>query len=124
GLSLILVESGEKRAFDVRAPGLYLSAPAFSPDGKNLAFACGSGFLSADVCAAPLSDGKVRTLTSLRANIGTEAWTADGQRVVFSSNHQGIPSLWEVPVSGGPAQPLPFSSDDASGASVSRRGYR
>jgi eukaryotic-like serine/threonine-protein kinase len=124
GIFFISVETGERRTVDIRSRGRFLEAPEFSPDGKYLAFTCGSGYLSHDVCVVSASGGAAHAITSLRANIFGLAWSADGKDIIFSSNHQGLPVLWKVSASGGEPQPLPFASEDAWGVSASRRGGR
>jgi WD40-like Beta Propeller Repeat len=48
-ISYISIETGERRESKIELPGQYVSSPAFSPDGNQLAFLSGSGFLSNDV---------------------------------------------------------------------------
>jgi len=124
GIFFISLETGEAQAVDIRSPGRFIESPKFSPDGKYLAFTCGSGYLSHDVCVASVSGGAARAITSVRANIFGLAWSADGKDIIFSSNHQGLPVLWKVSASGGEPQPLPFASEDAWGVTASRRGGR
>jgi hypothetical protein len=109
----IHVESGERRESKIEVPGPYVLAPAFSPDGKYLAFISGPGFLSNDVYVAPVSGGKSRALTSFHAIMNGLAWTADGRQLVFDSNHQGSPTLWRVPLPGGNPEPLSAAADYA-----------
>jgi Tol biopolymer transport system component len=109
----IHVESGERRESKIEVPGPYVLAPAFCPDGKYLAFISGPGFLSNDVYVAPVSGGKSRALTSFHAIMNGLAWTADGRQLVFDSNHQGLPTLWRVPLPGGNPEPLSVALDYA-----------
>src|SRR5579864_6747320 len=53
GMFFVSLETGEARAIDIRSPGRFVDSPEFSPDGKYLAFTCGSGYLSHDVCVVP-----------------------------------------------------------------------
>jgi len=124
GIFLISLETSERQAVNIRAPDRFLESPKFSPDGKYLAFTCGSGYLSNDVCVVSASGGTARAITSLRANIFGLAWSADVKDILFSSNHQGLPVLWKVSANGGDPEQLPFASEDAWGVSASRRGGR
>ena len=78
----ISLESGERRESKIEMPGPFAEAPAFSPDGKDLAFISGPGFLSEDVYIAPVAGGKPRPVTSLRSQMSGVTWTPDGRGVL------------------------------------------
>jgi len=124
GLFFVSVESGEMRDSGIELPAPYIVGPAFSPDGKYLAFVSGSGFLSNDIYVAPASGGKARPLTSLHAHIRAPAWTSNGKELVFSSNHQGLDTLWRVALTAGDPEPLSIAADDARQVTISARGNR
>jgi serine/threonine protein kinase len=124
GIFFVSVESGEMRDSGIESPAPYIVGPAFSPDGKYLAFVGGSGFLSNDIYVAPVSGGKPRLLTSLHADISGPAWMSNGRELVFSSNHQGLDTLWRVALTGGDPEPLSIAADDAFKATISPRGNR
>jgi serine/threonine protein kinase/WD40 repeat protein len=124
GIFFVSVESGEMRDSGIELPAPYIVGPAFSPDGKYLAFVSGSGFLSNDIYAVPVSGGKSRPLTSLHAHIRGPAWMSNGQELVFSSNHQGLDTLWRVALTGGDPEPLSIAADDARQVTISARGNR
>jgi len=123
GIFLISVDSGQRRALDIRASGHYVSKPVFSPDGKYIAFSCGSGFLSAEVCITPASGGTATVLTSQHTEISGMAWTADSRRIVFSTG-QTLSGLSEVSIEDGAVQPVPFNSQNGTEVSISRQGNR
>jgi hypothetical protein len=124
GIFFVSIESGERRDSGIESPDPYIVRPAFSPDGKYLAFVSGSGFLSNDIYVAPISGGKPRPVTSLHADINGPAWMSNGQELVFSSNHQGLKTLWRVALSGGDPEPLSIAADDARYVTISARGNR
>jgi Tol biopolymer transport system component/predicted Ser/Thr protein kinase len=124
GIFFVSVESGERRDSGIESPAPYIVGPAFSPDGKSLAFVSGSGFLSNDIYVAPASGGKPRPVTSLHADIKGPAWMTNGKELVFSSNHQGLKTLWRVALSGGDPEPLSIAADDARHVTISSRGNR
>ena len=124
GIFFISVDSGEKRALNVRmGTWHFVSRPVFSPDGKNIAFACGSGYLSAEVCVAPVSGGNARVLPAQQAGISGMAWTANSRRIVFSTGGT-LSGLFEVSTEGGAVKPVPFNSENATEVSISPHGNR
>jgi len=98
--------------------------PAFSPDGKQLAFSEGGGQGSIFVVGA--TGESVRRLTDFGAN---PAWSPDGKRIVFSSEEVGsvysrgdLSTLWTVDASGG--QPAKLDNGDAIQPAWSPSGQR
>ena len=124
GIFFVSVESGERRDSGIESPAPYIVGPSFSPDGKYMAFVSGSGFLSNDIYVVPVSGGKSRPLTSLHAHIRGPAWMSNGQELVFSSNHQGLDTLWRVALTGGDPEPLAIAADDVRQVTISARGNR
>jgi Tol biopolymer transport system component/DNA-binding winged helix-turn-helix (wHTH) protein len=126
----VSVESGRKRT---------LASPpketngfgglAVSPDGKTLAFTRTRGLFERDIYAVPLSGdleprGTPRQLTFDNAEIDGLAWTADGRRLVFSSNRGGRRDLWVMPASsvGEPVR-LTAAGDDPRDLAIAREGH-
>lgn len=118
------VDTGERTELNIQLPAPFVSTPAFSPDGKSLAFVSGSGYFSSDIYTVPVEGGKPRPLTSVHAFLLGLAWTPDSQQIVFSSNHAGLSSLWKVRVSGGDPEPVSIGSDYATFPSLSLTGNR
>ncbi|MBF0500055.1 MAG: PDZ domain-containing protein [Candidatus Riflebacteria bacterium] len=85
------------------------SAPAFSPDGKLIAYA-GSDEGCIEVYVMPADGGESRRLTWLGCSTTVCGWTSDG-RIVFSSNTgQPFPhlmNLYAISPDGGSPDPLP-----------------
>ncbi len=98
--------------------------PAFSPDGKLIAFGQSGGQGGLFVVGA--TGESVRRLTDFGSN---PAWSPDGQRIVFSTEEVGsaysrgdLSTLWTVDVSGG--QPVKLEADDAIQPAWSPSGSR
>jgi tricorn protease len=116
------------------------SAPAFSPDGKWLAFT-GHYDGNRDVYVMPVAGGEPRRLTWHPGNDAVLGWTPDGEQILFASARQhphGNVEVFTVPFAGGDPQVIPigranyFDIDPESGRyaftrtgrSVTRKRYR
>jgi Tol biopolymer transport system component/DNA-binding winged helix-turn-helix (wHTH) protein len=98
--------------------------PAFSPDGKQLAFIRMNSDLG-DIFSMPASGGAPRRLTFDHASIPTSpAWTRDGRSIVFSSTRNSVPTLWRIPVSGGSPTQVPQVGVFTTYPSISPIGHR
>src|SRR5262245_3773529 len=99
---LLTVETGEKRPLTSPPAGVVGDeSPAFSPDGKILAFARMISVGWKDIYLVPVTGGEPRRLTfDDELTIGL-SWTPDGREIVFSSRHSEGIHLWRVPITGG-----------------------
>jgi Tol biopolymer transport system component/DNA-binding winged helix-turn-helix (wHTH) protein len=98
--------------------------PAFSPDGKQLAFIRMNSDLG-DIFIMPANGGAPRRLTFDHASMPTPpAWTRDGRSIVFSSTRSSVPTLWRVPVSGGSPVQVPQVGVVTTRPSISPKGHR
>jgi len=103
GIYLIPVEGGEPRPVTFPKPPAYDGSPAFSPDGRALAYAtCETDQWdpACDVWALPLGSearprGEARRLTRERLWIVGLTWTRDGRSIVWGSGVEGD-GLWRV----------------------------
>ena len=137
-LSLLSVETGEKRRL-TSPPKEFFSDfdPAFSSDGRSLAFSRSIDPRSpglSDLYLLALSDGlkpvgKPRQITFGSRGAEEPAWTADGREIVYSAGSMVGRGLWRVSVFGhaaGRAEPqrLPSVGNDAFEPTISRSGHR
>ncbi|MGI8958954.1 MAG: hypothetical protein ACR2IV_04160 [Bryobacteraceae bacterium] len=123
-LYVVSVETGEKRKITSVDTDLYGDAvPAFSPDGRSLAFVRLKDYSNGDVYLMPLAGGQPRQLTHDGAGVFGLSWTADGKELVFSSDRAGDARLWRVAPSGGTPQPLLGIGGPDVARGVSVRGH-
>ncbi|MDW8356194.1 MAG: winged helix-turn-helix domain-containing protein [Bryobacterales bacterium] len=96
--------------------------PAWSPDGRLLAFARATSYTSADLHVLQLSTGRLWRVTFDAQTLDGLAWLPDSSTVVFSSRRSGGASgLWSVPASGGPVRQIVAAAIDAVGPTVAAR---
>jgi len=120
----ISVESLETRKLSEPPADSQDWGPAFSPDGKQLAFIRMNSDLG-DIFLMPASGGEPRRLTFDHARFPTPpVWTRDGRSIVFSSTRSGVPTLWRIPVSGGSPTQVPEVGVVTIHPTVSPRGHR
>lgn len=94
------------------APGYFdtSSYPAWSPDGKYIAYWQGGdpkliAYASNKLAIIPAAGGQAKILTpNLDRNIGNVSWSSDSKSVVFSVEDDRTEYLARVSVDGGPVQ--------------------
>lgn len=70
------------------------SSPAWSPDGKRLAFVLGDRRGNSDVMVLDMETGRVRRLTD-NSGISTEpCWNPSGTQIAFTSDREGGPQVF------------------------------
>ena len=123
GISLVSTESGEKQVL-TSVPARYHgdADPAFSPDGKTLAFIRAIRPGQRDIYLVPAAGGDPKRLTFDDRWIKGLAWTSDGREIIFSSNRGGRQRLWRLSVSGNAPEVLPASGERAILPTISRQG--
>ncbi|MFN0106542.1 MAG: winged helix-turn-helix domain-containing protein [Bryobacteraceae bacterium] len=86
--------------------------PAYSPDGRYLAFLRRDTRASMDIyLVAAAADGRAsgepRRLTVERLLMHGIAWSPDSKSIVYSATRQGTVALWRIPVNGGISEAVP-----------------
>jgi Tol biopolymer transport system component len=124
GLFIVSARTGEKRPLTRPAPGQRDTAPAFSPDGRFLAFVRVVGFGISEIYRLPLRRdfqpaGEPTALTASRRMSTSPTWISAGSEVLFSSGDVFTDRrLYRIRVSGlsnvGPIQHVPIETPDST----------
>ena len=108
------------------APTRYLNdmAPAFSPDGRWIAFFQPETGPNGDLWVIPAAGGEARRLTHDVKPGGTPVWAPDGRSILYSSARSGSSNLWRVSASGGAPEPVTTGAGVDSEPVISADGKR
>ncbi len=104
--------------------------PAFSPDGRTLAFVRVRAPFVGDLYLLSVSadlapEGEARRLTFAENIVNGPAWTPDGRQIIFSSGTFEDQSLWRIPAAGsGQPQRLASAGEKGFLPALSRDGRR
>jgi serine/threonine protein kinase len=97
---LISLATGEALRLTMPSGGLGDRDPSLSPDGKTVAFVRWNPPTGCGVYICDLLENSCRNPRRLTrdSEIYGLAWTPDGREIVFSTNRNGVQSLWRVAV--------------------------
>jgi Tol biopolymer transport system component/DNA-binding winged helix-turn-helix (wHTH) protein len=124
-LTLISVETGQKRPLTHAPPRTVDDQAAFSPDGTLIAFRRSQGDSSDEIYVIPAAGGPERKLTSRSNPVDGLAWSSDGKRIIFSSGRAtSLGSIWSLPLRGGPPTAVTTPLTHTSSPTVSPVGHR
>jgi Tol biopolymer transport system component len=115
--SVFLVSPGTRERRQLHAADLTSLGdcePAFSPDGRMLAFVRERRVNAHELWTIPSAGGTARKLISDESNIQGVAWMPGSREIVYSSDVGGFWNLWRVPAEGGKARPVPNTADGRS----------
>jgi len=98
GISVMNADGSDVRSIYSGLPNYNLGQLAvWSPDGSQIAIDTGS-----EILAVPASGGNQRTVAT-GSEIVYPAWSPDGNRIAYISEHEGVPQLYVVGAEGGDA---------------------
>jgi Tol biopolymer transport system component len=120
-------DTGEKRKltsppFNTIGDGF----PAYSPDGRTLAFVRTKSFLVEDIYLLSLHEAQITRLTLDDSIIEQVAWTPDSREIIFTSLRESgyVASLWRISVAGGAPVRLAAAGLRVMNGVVARHGDR
>ena len=101
------------------------SNPAFSRDGKRLAFVRSPNGAVHQIVVLTLASGAVHVIVTEFSGLSdiALAWDPSDQNLIYVSDREGIKRLWRVPAKGGDPEPLTVG-EDASSLAISERAHR
>lgn len=124
-LTLIAIDTGQKRQLTHAPPRTVDDQAAFSPDGKLIAFRRSQGDSSDEIYLIPAVGGLERKLTSRSNPVDGLAWSSDGKCIIFSSGRAtSLGSIWSLPLSGGSPTAVTTPLTHTSSPTVSLVGHR
>jgi Tol biopolymer transport system component/DNA-binding winged helix-turn-helix (wHTH) protein len=133
-LFLVPVRGGDPQLALAAPPGQSYRYPAFSPDGRSLAFVSCGGPRQWSTCnpflvalnADWLPQGKPRQLTAVGDAIVGVAWMPDGRSLLYSTRFSPRGwTLFRIDVApGSEPRPLEIAASGAQAPAVARQGHR
>ena len=134
GLFLLPLDGGEPRAITRPAPRQLDYGPAFSPDGRRIAYAsceepvrhmaCRVMVVDVDSTFAPVGPPRPLTPHVLLAIAGL-TWSSDGTFVIYGALEASLNRLWRVAASGGHSpERIEIAGDNAAFPSSSGATHR
>ncbi len=126
GQSVLLVnlETGRQTRLTTPEPSTADYYPAFSPDGKMVAFTRDFGANQVDICVVPADGGPIRQLTFEKNRVSGLAWTADSREIVFGAIRRGTRGLWRISAQGGTPARVPVNARNPINPDISRQGNK
>ncbi|HXT76107.1 MAG TPA: winged helix-turn-helix domain-containing protein [Candidatus Eisenbacteria bacterium] len=126
--AILLISLADFSQHFVTSPGASDSdwSPAFSPDGRFIAFrrTAGPGLVD-DLYVMPSSGGEPRRVTSDNVYIpSAPAWTPNSREIIFTSIRGGLTTLWRIPFTGGTPRRIEGIGTSAFSPSIAPKGHR
>ncbi len=132
GIFLLPYEGGEPRRISNPKLPAYHESPAFSPDGRQLAYVGCTGRYSCDLYVQSLGRdlaavGEPRRITAQGLSINGIAWSRDGESLVYSGALAAgtLGSLWRVRIRGEyPPERIEMTGRRSLHPAIARTGSR
>mgnify|MGYP001626165491 FL=1 len=110
------------RRHEVSGQGAALSAPAYSPNGRYLAFARVWAHGRTEIVRLDLANGRERVLTREGTVNTSPVWTPSGRHILFVSNRDGSAQIFQMDRGGGQVQRLSFAGGYNVSPAISPNG--
>jgi Tol biopolymer transport system component/DNA-binding winged helix-turn-helix (wHTH) protein len=107
-VNLLSLETLESRGIPHVANCLHEGLPAFSHDGKQLAYNCAINSLEERIYSVAIEGGTPKLITTFAGWPSSKAWTGDDRRLVFTADHGTGGELFELTLANGSYRKLPF----------------
>jgi len=121
GIFICDLASGEKRELESHSGPLW--APAFSPDGEEVAYSRAEADGSWHIWVVSVGSGEQRRLTSSALPEVYPRFSRDGKWVIYCTWSPQADRIWRVPRRGGSPEPLtPQRNEDDQYADISPDG--
>jgi len=121
-IEIVAVADGSRRTLTEPPPDhIGDISPAFSPDGRHVAFVRSISGGLGDVFVTAVDGGAPTQVTADNADVLGVDWEPDGRHLVFSSDRSGGINLWRVPLGGGEPALVAGGSAKVKHPSVARR---
>ncbi len=121
-ISLCDAAGGGARALSKSDPPFQLRQPAFSRNGRQLAFVRKLGGPYGELEVADISSGKIRQLTSDEALVLSPVWSPNDRFIYFASSRGGAVNIWKIAAQGGQPEQITAGQGDDAELDISRDG--
>jgi Tol biopolymer transport system component len=99
------------------------SSPAFSPDGRRIAFCSARSSGNNEIYVADADGSNQVQLTTMKApDTGTPRWSPDGKQIAFDSRREGHSDIFVISADGGTPRRLTNGPNDNETPAWSRDG--
>jgi Tol biopolymer transport system component/DNA-binding winged helix-turn-helix (wHTH) protein len=99
-------------------------SPAFSSDGRHLAFVRALEGAVRDIYVVPVKGGTPTQITFDNCDVESLTWSSDNRSILFSSDRGGKFALWRVAAKGGTPRRLSVGTDDAYEPAIASKTNR
>ncbi len=104
----------DPRQFTSDEPPVHHRQPAYSRDGRRVAFVRRRGGPYGELAVADVPAGRARPLAGGGVFVGSPAWSGNGRSIYFASGRSGAINIWRIDANGGiPEQVTVGQGDDA-----------
>ena len=120
----VSIEDGSKHPLSSPPTGITDRAPAFSPDGRSLAFIRFDASAVERLYIKSTEGGSEREVPTGGTLLDSIAWTPDSRQIIFSLRSPTGYALWRVRLSDGVRKKLILDARDARQVAISAAGRR